>query len=329
MTRFTQISFPGLGIEPFDLNGVALSFEIGGKPFTIMWYGVIICCAIFTAFAYLSYRAKQGGLIFDDILDITLVTVCIAVIGTRLYYVIFDGLQNYIVTEYGFWKNLWKSFYNIIAIWEGGLAIYGGILSGALAVLLMSRIKKISFFKIADMTTPGLMIAQAIGRWGNFMNGEAFGSETTLPWRMGINNRNTGYRTMYVHPTFFYESLWNVIGFTLINVFYKKRKFEGEVCFWYFIWYGLGRTFIELLRTDSLMLGPIRVSSMLAALIVLTLLPLLIFLRIREHKLSAAGMIPENTLPSVLFLLKNGNVTETNTNNTTANTTEPENKTNG
>ena len=327
MTRFTQISFPGLGIEPFDLNGVALSFEIGGKPFTVMWYGIIICCAILTAFAYLSYRAKQGGLIFDDILDITLVTVCIAVVGTRLYYVIFDGLQNYIVTEYGFWQNLWKSFYNIIAIWEGGLAIYGGILSGALAVLLMSRIKKISFFKIADMTTPGLMIAQAIGRWGNFMNGEAFGSETTLPWRMGINNRNTGYRTMYVHPTFFYESLWNVIGFTLINVFYKKRKFEGEVCFWYFIWYGLGRTFIEILRTDSLMLGPIRVSSMLAALIVLTLLPLLIFLRIREHKLSAAGKIPENTLPSVLFLLKNGNMA----NNTTANAnpTESENKTNG
>ena len=327
MTRFTQISFPGLGIEPFDLNGVALSFEIGGKPFTVMWYGIIICCAILTAFAYLSYRAKQGGLIFDDILDITLVTVCIAVVGTRLYYVIFDGLQNYIVTEYGFWQNLWKSFYNIIAIWEGGLAIYGGILSGALAVLLMSRIKKISFFKIADMTTPGLMIAQAIGRWGNFMNGEAFGSETTLPWRMGINNRNTGYRTMYVHPTFFYESLWNVIGFTLINVFYKKRKFEGEVCFWYFIWYGLGRTFIEMLRTDSLMLGPIRVSSMLAALIVLTLLPLLIFLRIREHKLSSAGKIPENTLPSVLFLLKNGNMA----NNTTANAnpTESENKTNG
>lgn len=331
MTRFTQISFPGLGIEPFDLNGVALSFEIGGKPFTVMWYGIIICCAILTAFAYLSYRAKQGGLIFDDILDITLVTVCIAVIGTRLYYVIFDGLQNYIVTEYGFWKNLWKSFYNIIAIWEGGLAIYGGILSGALAVLLMSRIKKISFFKIADMTTPGLMIAQAIGRWGNFMNGEAFGSETTLPWRMGINNRNTGYRTLYVHPTFFYESLWNVIGFTLINIFYKKRKFEGEVCFWYFIWYGLGRTFIELLRTDSLMLGLIRVSSMLAALIVLTLLPLLIFLRIREHKLSLAGMIPENTLPSVLFLLKNGNITNKNTDTTKAETisAESEDTTNG
>ena len=210
MGRYTEISFPGFGIEPFDLNGVALSFEIGGKPFTIMWYGIIICCAILTAFGYLTYRSKQQKLVFDDILDITLVTVCIAVLGARLYYVVFDGLSEYIVTDYGFFKNLGKSLYNIIAIWEGGLAIYGGILFGALTVLIMSRIKKISFFKLADMATPGIMIAQAIGRWGNFMNGEAFGSETTLPWRMGINNHHTGYMTMYVHPTFLYESLWNV-----------------------------------------------------------------------------------------------------------------------
>ncbi len=321
MGRYTEISFPGLGIESFKINGVALSFEIGGKPITIMWYGIIICCAILTAFAYLSYRAKKGGLVFDDILDITLVTVCVAILGARLYYVVFDGIGEYIVTEYGFWKNLGKSLYNIIAIWEGGLAIYGGILFGTLTVLIMSRIKKISFFKIADMATPGIMIAQAIGRWGNFMNGEAFGAETTLPWRMGITNHNTGYMTLYVHPTFLYESLWNILGFVLINVFYKKRKFEGEVGFWYFIWYGLGRTFIELLRTDSLMLGPIRVSSMLAALIVIALLPLLIFLRVREHKLMLAGRIPENTLPSVLFLLKNGKNPLSETKETTEITT--------
>ncbi len=333
MGRYTEISFPGLGIEPFEINGVALSFEIGGKPITVMWYGIIICCAILAAFAYLSFRAKQQKLVFDDILDITLVTVCIAVIGARLYYVVFDGIGEYIVTGYGFWKNLGKSLYNIIAVWEGGLAIYGGILFGALTVFVMSRIKKISFFKLADMATPGIMLAQAIGRWGNFMNGEAFGSETTLPWRMGINNFNTGYMTMYVHPTFLYESLWNVLGFVLINIFYKKRRFEGEVGFWYFIWYGFGRTFIELLRTDSLMLGPIRVSSMLAALIVVTLLPLLIVLRVKEHKLALAGKLPENTLPSVLFLLKNGEapLASTNTENTTAEHTsaESEDNTNG
>ena len=138
---------------------------------------------------------------------------------------------------------------------------------------------------------------------------------------------------MYVHPTFLYESLWNVLGFVLINIFYKKRRFEGEVGFWYFIWYGFGRTFIELLRTDSLMLGPIRVSSMLAALIVVTLLPLLIVLRVKEHKLALAGKLPENTLPSVLFLLKNGEapLASTNTENTTAEHTsaESEDNTNG
>ena len=138
---------------------------------------------------------------------------------------------------------------------------------------------------------------------------------------------------MYVHPTFLYESLWNVLGFVLINIFYKKRKFEGEVGFWYFIWYGLGRTFIELLRTDSLMLGPIRVSSMLAALIVVTLLPLLIVLRTKEHKLALAGKIPEHTLPSVLFLLKNGEapLASTNTENTIAEeaSAESEDTTNG
>ncbi len=317
MSRISEISFPGLGIEPFDLNATALSFEIFGNEFTVMWYGICICLGILSAFCYLAYRAKQQNFLFDDILDITLVTVCIAIVGTRLYYVIFDGLSNYIVTEYGFFKNLWKSFYNIIAIWEGGLAIYGGILSGAFAVWFMARKKKTSFFKIADMATPGIMLAQAIGRWGNFANGEAFGSETTLPWRMGLCNHHTGGVTMYVHPTFLYESLWNILGFTLINIFYKKRKFEGEVCFWYFIWYGLGRTFIELLRTDSLMLGPIRVSSMLAALIVLTLTPLLVVLRVKERKLALAGALEEGKLPTVLYLLKNGKTNSENENQNT------------
>ncbi len=317
MSRISEISFPGLGIEPFDLNATALSFEIFGKEFTVMWYGICICLGILSAFCYLAYRAKQQNFLFDDILDITIVTVCIAIVGTRLYYVIFDGLSKYIVTEYGFFKNLWKSFYNIIAIWEGGLAIYGGILSGAFAVWFMARKKNTSFFKIADMATPGIMLAQAIGRWGNFANGEAFGSETTLPWRMGLRNHHTGGVTMYVHPTFLYESLWNILGFTLINIFYKKRKFEGEICFRYFIWYGLGRTFIELLRTDSLMLGPIRVSSMLAALIVLTLTPLLVVLRVKERKLALAGKLEEGKLPTVLSLLKGDKINSENKNQNT------------
>ncbi len=306
MGRYSEISFPGLGIGPFEINGTALSFEIGGKPFTIMWYGIIICFAIIMAFTYFSYRAKESDIILDDALDITLVTVCIAVCGARLYYVVFDGIGDYIVTGYGFFQNIGKTLYNLVAVWEGGLAIYGGILFGALGVLLMASKKKISFFKLADMAAPAVMIAQAIGRWGNFMNGEAFGSETALPWRMGLCNSQTGFMTLYVHPTFLYESLWNVIGFTLINIFYKKRRFHGEILLWYAVWYGFGRTFIELLRTDSLMLGPIRVSCMLAALIVITLLPLLIVLRVKEHTLSKEGKLPAEGLPSILFLLTNG-----------------------
>ncbi len=306
MRHISEISFPGLGIDTFDVNRVAISFQIGSKSFTIMWYGIIICLGIIAAFLYLSWRAKQVGMILDDVLDITLVTVLVAVAGARLYYVVFDGLGNYIVTGYGFFQNIGKTLYNLIAVWEGGLAIYGGILFGALTIFIMAPRKKTTFFKMADMTAPGVMLAQAIGRWGNFMNGEAFGAETTLSWRMGLNNYHTGYTTLYVHPTFLYESLWNIIGFTLINIFYKKRKFEGEALLWYAIWYGFGRTFIELLRTDSLMLGPFRVSSMLAALIVVTLLPLLIVLRVKEHKMEKEERLPEKGLPTVLYLLTDG-----------------------
>ncbi len=306
MSNISEISFPGLGIDAFDVNRIAISFKIGSKSFTIMWYGIIICLGIIAAFLYLSWRAKQVGMIFDDVMDITLVTVLVAVAGARLYYVVFDGLGNYIVTGYGFFQNIGKTLYNLIAVWEGGLAIYGGILFGALTVFIMAPRKHSAFFKLADMACPGIMLAQAIGRWGNFTNGEAFGAETTLPWRMGLCNHHTGYITMYVHPTFLYESLWNILGFVIINIFYKKRKFEGEVGFWYFTWYGLGRTFIELLRTDSLMLGPIRVSCMLAALIVITLLPLLIVLRVKEHKMAKENRLPEEKLPTVLYLLTDG-----------------------
>ena len=287
MDKISIISFPGLGIGEFELNRVAISFQIGDKPITIMWYGIIICLAIFAGFGYFAYRAKKAGLSFDDVLDITLVTVISAVIGARLYFVVFYG--GYLETGGSFFENLLGTLYNIIAIWNGGLAIYGGIIFGALAVLFMSKRKKVGFFKLADMVAPGLMLGQLIGRWGNFCNGEAFGSETTLPWRMGLCNVETGYQMLYVHPTFLYESLWNLIGFILINVFYQKRKYHGEVTFWYFAWYGLGRAFIELLRTDSLMLGSVRVSSLLSFLLVLALVPIMILFRLAYRKLQTSN----------------------------------------
>ena len=297
----STISFPGLGIDEFVLDGTAISFQIGDKPITIMWYGIIICLAIFTAFSYFVYRAKQQGLIFDDMLDIALVTVITAVIGARLYFVVFYG--GYLETDGTFIENVLGTLYNIIAVWEGGLAIYGGIIFGAIAVAYMARRKKISFFKLGDLAVPSVMLGQAIGRWGNFCNGEAFGSQTTLPWRMGLCNSETNFRTLFVHPTFFYESLWNVIGFTLINVFYQKRRYYGEIIIWYFSWYGLGRTFIELLRTDSLMIGSLRVSSLLSALLVLILLPTGIFLRRLCKKYTEEGLLKADEITSIKTLL--------------------------
>jgi len=297
MFNESMISFPGLGIDEFVLNRVAFSFQIGGHTFTVMWYGIIICLAIFTAFGYFVYRAKQQGIIFDDMLDIALVTVITAVIGARLYFVVFYG--GYLETDGTFIENVLGTLYNVIAVWNGGLAIYGGIIFGALAVAYMARRKKISFFKLGDMAVPAVMLGQAMGRWGNFCNGEAFGSETTLPWRMGLCNFETGNRLIYVHPTFFYESLWNIIGFIWINIFYQKRKYEGEIIIWYFSWYGLGRAFIELLRTDSLMLGGIRVSSMLSFLLFAVLVPTGIFLRVQCKKYTKAGLLAEGEITSI------------------------------
>ena len=318
MGRISTISFPGLGIGEFTINGVALSFNIGNFPVTVMWYGIIICIGIFAGFGYFAYRARKVWISFDDILDITLVTVITAVIGARLYFVIFFG--GFLETGGTFWENLGGILYNIVAIWNGGLAIYGGIIGGALAVYLMSRRKKIGFFKLTDMIVPGVMLGQIIGRWGNFCNGEAFGSETTLPWRMGLCNYETNYQMIYVHPTFLYESLWNLVGFILINAFYKKRKYHGEVTMWYFAWYGLGRAFIELLRTDSLMLGSVRVSSLLSFILVIAVVPFVFILRDKYKKLSALGAIEMGeivTIPALLGYSKNAVQSEASAEETT------------
>ena len=234
------ISFPGLGIGEFRVNSVA--FTLFGR-FEIAWYALFITLGIVLAFVYINYRIKEFGWNLDLLLDIGLPTVVFGVIGTRLYYVL-TKLDEF------------HSFYDVIAIWNGGLGIYGGLIAGGITVFVMTRIKKISFMKFADCVCPSLVLAQAIGRWGNFMNGEAFGSETSIFCRMGLNNSLTGYDTLYVQPTFLYESLWNLLGFLLINLFYKHRKYDGQVFHLIFAWYGFGRMFIELLRADSLYLIP-------------------------------------------------------------------------
>ncbi len=259
-----MFSFPGFGINEKVINKIA--FRIGSIE--VRWYGVLIALGMVLAFLYAGYRAKQNKVIFDDLIDIGLFAIIFGVLGARLYYVIME-------------HNSYHSLYDVIAIWNGGLAIYGGIIGGALAVFCVARYKakkgkNISFPLCADMILPGVMIAQALGRWGNFFNGEAYGRivEEGSPLyflRMGLLSDNTirdfGTRELVdVHPTFLYESLWNVLGFVLINIFWKKKKFNGEVGLWYVAWYGFGRMFIEGLRTDSLYVGPVRISQLVGFL---------------------------------------------------------------
>ena len=252
------ISFPGLGIEPFQVNRVA--FTIFGRQ--VMWYGVLITIGMILAvLCAIRLATKKEGISLDDITDFAFIVILCGVLGARLYYVIFYWNQgNYLVTSGNFFYNLWHTFVNCIAIWEGGLAIYGGVLAGMLTGYLFARKRKIPFLKIFDILVPCVLIGQVIGRWGNFFNVEAYGSETTLPWRMGVDLM-TG-NAKFVHPTFFYESLWNFILLVVVlTLLYPKKKFDGEIFCSYMIWYGFGRMLIEGLRSDSLMLGSLRVSQ--------------------------------------------------------------------
>ncbi len=263
MLYISQISFPGLGIEPFSLDSVA--FRIGS--FSVAYYGIIITLGIVLAALYVIWRAGHNGIKADTILDIALLVVPLGVIGARLYYVL---------TSLDHFDSLWE----VLDIRSGGLAIYGGIIGGAIAVIIMARVKKINFFLLADMITPAVLIGQILGRWGNFFNAEAYGSATDLPWRMGLFK---GGEWIYVHPTFLYESLWNLLGFVLINCFYGFRagkthkKYNGQIFLMVFAWYGFGRMFIEGLRTDSLYVGPFRISQVLGFLFFLAGAGLLLY----------------------------------------------------
>ncbi len=260
------ISFPGLGIAPFHIDKVA--FTIFGKD--VAWYGILITFAMILCVLYANYVAThREKLKSDDIIDLAFYIIIFGVIGARLYYVLFE-LDFYIVTSGTFWQNVVQSFVRIIGIWNGGLAIYGGIIAGLVTAYIFARKRKIPFLKLFDILGATVLIGQIIGRWGNFVNMEAHGGETTLPWRMGLLTSYSGTipadgvwaSEIYVHPAFLYESLWNLVGFLIINALYKKKKFDGEIFGSYCIWYGFGRMLIEGLRTDSLMLGSIRISQL-------------------------------------------------------------------
>lgn len=277
------LSFPGLGINGMEMNSVA--FSIFG--ISIAWYAIIITFGLILAIAYTMYRASKIGVDYEQIIDFAIFVVPFGILGARLYYVLCE-LDRY------------HSFWEIFDIRSGGLAIYGGIIAGAVTVFVVCKVKKIPFPALGDCIVPGLILAQSIGRWGNFVNVEAFGSVTDVAWRMSspsiaqyLSNQISAEEylgilngTLGVHPTFFYESFWNIIGFIAINFFYKHKKYDGQIILLVFGWYGLGRAWIEGLRTDSLYIPgtAIRVSQMLAILIFVGCLAAIIYFIIKPPK---------------------------------------------
>ena len=245
--QYSVISFPSLGIE-WD---PARSISIG--PLSIYLYGLIIATGLLLAVFYGCRRSRQFGINEDTLTDGVLWVTPFAFLCARLYYCLFYWEEG------GYADNL----LSILYVWQGGLAIYGGVIGAIVGIIVFCKVKKISVGAVLDIVALGFLIGQAMGRWGNFFNREAFGAETDSFLRMGLYNTYTGM-TEYHHPTFLYESLWNLVGFIALHFLSKKRQYDGQIALGYAAWYGLGRVFIEGLRTDSLYIGAFRVSQLVA-----------------------------------------------------------------
>lgn len=236
-------------------------FSIGS--FHIYWYSVLIALGIIIGLFLVIREANKQNINKDTIIDIAFNTIIWGIIGARVYYVIFN-IKPYL-----------SNIISVLYIWEGGLAIYGAIIGGFIALVNEAKKKNIKLSKLTDMIVPSLILAQAIGRWGNFFNGEAHGTVVSLSFLQNIHIPNFIIKGMYIngnyyHPTFFYESLWCILGFIILLIvrkLYKKRK-DGVLTYIYLIWYGIGRFFIEGLRTDSLYLGIFRISQIVSIIII-------------------------------------------------------------
>ena len=268
MLRSAQISFPMLGDWSID---PPYSFNLFGLE--IYFYGVIIALGFILAALYCAKRAKEFGLSSDELYELVIWLIPTCIIGARLYYVLFK--LDYFIANPD----------KIFALRDGGLAIYGGIIAGIIVGIIWCRAKKIRVFAVADLTAFGLLIGQSVGRWGNFINREAFGAQTEIFCRMGLTV--PGFETLYVHPTFLYESLWNILGLIVLHIWSKKgkRKYDGQVFWLYILWYGLGRAWIEGLRSDSLYIGStdIRVTQLLAIVSAFVSLVILIINARKQH----------------------------------------------
>ena len=265
-SKFSTIQFPSLGLEMNPPRGFPLF------NFDIRFYGIVIAVGLLLAVMYGLKRSKQFGLKEDDILDGVLGIVPFAIICARLYYCFFS------------WDSYKAEPLKILYIWEGGLAIYGGVIGAAIGVVVFALLKrkKVRLTAVLDLVAIAFLIGQSIGRWGNFFNREAFGAETDSFLRMGLMNKATE-QYIYVHPTFLYDSIWNLVGFVALHFLSKRRQYDGQIALGYVFWYGLGRTFIEGLRADSLMLGSFRVSQLLAAVSCFAAAVVLILLAFKKH----------------------------------------------
>ena len=264
MNTYTTISFPFFGIELDPIRVI----QIG--PFSLHIYGLLIGLGLMLAVVYGWRRCRQFGIKTDDITDGVLCVVPFAILCARAYYCIFE------------WEQFADDPISVLYIWNGGLAIYGGIIGAVIGVAVFCYFKKIKLPALLDLVLLGFLIGQSIGRWGNFFNREAFGAETEVFIRMGLFDSATGVTT-YHHPTFLYESLWNAAGFVMLHFLSKKRQYDGQIALGYVLWYGLGRTFIEGLRTDSLMWGDFRVSQILAGATAIAAAVTLFVLSTRKH----------------------------------------------
>jgi phosphatidylglycerol:prolipoprotein diacylglycerol transferase len=265
----------------FSLNPVAFTIPIGGG-WSVYWYGIFIAIGVFSALFYGMKNGNRYGIDPDHIFDSFVVILPLSILSARAYYIIFDPTSSF------------KDFFNF-SDGKGfsGLAIYGGVIGAVITTLIMKRIKKFNLWAAFDVTAVGFLIGQGIGRWGNFMNQEAYGTFTGSNWFGMTGNviaAETGSDAL-VHPCFLYESIWCIVGAFLLHHFSKKRVFKGQIALMYGIWYGFERTFIELLRTDSLMLGPIRVSSLLSALLCVGCFVALVLL-IKKHKENSEDYSP-------------------------------------
>lgn len=295
-----NVTFPHLGLE-FNINPVA--FSIGN--FHVYWYGIIIAAGFLLALIYASFSCKKMNIDINRLFDVVIVGLIAGVIFARLFYVVFCPGDKY-----------WKNPLEIFQIHDGGLAIYGGIIGAVVFGSLMAKLRKLKVTAVLDIAALGFLIGQCVGRWGNFINQEAFGSATELPW--GMHSENTAAVVDgNVHPCFLYESLLCLLGFVLLHFFTRRfRRYDGQTFLLYIVWYGACRFFIEGLRTDSLIIPGtgLRVSQVIAAACVVAGIILLVLFRHRtsltgcgdRRVMEAVGLVestalPEDETPSTIF----------------------------